>query len=359
MKKVRYAVIGAGWISQEAFLPAVAQTGNAEVVALVSGSPEKARRLADFHRIPQVCPYEQFDALAASGALDAVYIATPNSSHAAWAERAAKHGLHLLVEKPLATTEAESIAMVDAAARAGVFLATAYRLHNDPGTLQAMALLRDGAIGDPRVFSSNFCFQIAAGNHRLDAGHWGGPLQDLGVYCVNAARHAFGGEPLSAQAVAEGDPADARFASVAAGLSATLRFERGRVASFYVGFGSEAIDEYTVLGTKGRLTLRGGYLFSAGRSLELTRDGRTERIELPHTENFSGMVAYFSDCILARTPPAVGPGEGLADMRALLAIEAAAASGGTVAVVPTPGFAPLQAAMRRSFPPVTHRLVLN
>ena len=54
MKKVRYAVIGAGWISQEAFLPAVAQTGNAEVVALVSGSPEKARRLADFHRIPQL-----------------------------------------------------------------------------------------------------------------------------------------------------------------------------------------------------------------------------------------------------------------------------------------------------------------
>jgi len=356
---IRFAVIGAGWISQEAFLPAVAQTGNSEVVAIVSGSPAKARQLADFHGIPQVCAYEQFDDLARSGAIDAVYIATTNSSHAAWVGRAARHGLHLLVEKPLATTAAESVAMVDAAARAGVFLATAYRLHNDPGTIQAMALLRDGAIGDPRVFSSNFCFQIAAGNHRLDSGHWGGPLQDLGVYCVNAARHVFGGEPLSAQAVSASDPADARFTTVAAGLSAMLRFDRGRVASFYVGFGSEAMDEYMVLGTKGSLTLRHGYLFSTGRTIEVMRDGKVERIDVPHTDNFSGMVAYFSDCILAGTPPQVGPGEGLADMRALLAIEAAAASGGTVAVEPTAGFAPLQASMGRSFPPVTHRLVLT
>lgn len=359
MAKVRYAVVGAGWISQEAFLPAVAQTGNSEVAAIVSGSADKARRLAEFHGVKTVCGYEGFDALAASGALDAVYIATPNSSHAAWAERAAGHGLHLLVEKPLATSEAESLAMVRAAGRAGVYLATAYRLHNDPGTHRVMELLREGAIGDPRVFSSSFGFQIAAGNHRLDSGHWGGPLQDLGVYCVNAVRHVFGGEPLAAQATVSNDAADPRFATVAAGIAATLRFDRGRVATFHVGFGNADIDEFTVLGTTGTLALRRAYLFSAGRTIELTRGGRTERIDVPHTDNFSGMVACFSDCILAGTPPAVGPSEGLADMRALLAIEAAAASGGTVPVTPTAGFAPLQPAMRRSFPPVTHRLVLD
>ena len=90
MNKVRYAVVGAGWISQEAFLPAVEQTGNSEVAAIVSGNAAKAKQLADFYGIRNVYAYEQFDALARSGTVDAVYIATPNSSHAHYAERAAK-----------------------------------------------------------------------------------------------------------------------------------------------------------------------------------------------------------------------------------------------------------------------------
>ena len=141
-KKVRYAVIGAGWISQEAFLPAVEQTGNSEVAAIVSGSLDKAKQLADFHGIKGVYPYEQFDALARSGGVDAVYIATPNSSHARYALQAVRHRLHILVEKPLAMSLAEAEAMQAAARDAGVNLATAYRLHNDPGTLKLMALGR-------------------------------------------------------------------------------------------------------------------------------------------------------------------------------------------------------------------------
>jgi len=54
-------------LSQEAFLPAVEQTGNSEVVAIVSGSLDKAKQLADFYGIEGVYPYEQFDALAGSG----------------------------------------------------------------------------------------------------------------------------------------------------------------------------------------------------------------------------------------------------------------------------------------------------
>ena len=73
MKKVRYAVVGAGWISQEAFLPAVAQTGNSEVAAIVSGDLVKAKQLAAFYGIRYVYPYEQFDAMARSGEVDAWY----------------------------------------------------------------------------------------------------------------------------------------------------------------------------------------------------------------------------------------------------------------------------------------------
>src|SRR5215470_12531251 len=221
MNKIRYAVVGAGWISQEAFLPAVEQTGNSEVTAIVSGNLAKAKQLAAFYGIKDVYAYEQFDAMARSGAVDAVYVATPNSSHAEYAKRAAKHRLHLLVEKPLATMAAEAESTVAAAKEAGVNLVTAYRLHNDPGTIKVIEMIRDGAIGDPRYFWSGFCFQIAAGNHRLKKDHWGGPLQDLGVYCVNAARHVFASEPIEVQALSGSDGNDPRFSEVDAAISAT------------------------------------------------------------------------------------------------------------------------------------------
>jgi len=358
MNKVRYAVIGAGWISQEAFLPAVEQTGNSEVAAIVSGNLAKAKQLAAFYGIKDVYAYEQFDAMARSGAVDAVYIATPNSSHAGYAERAAKHRLHILVEKPLAMTAAEAESMVATANEARVNLVTAYRLHNDPGTIKVMEMIRDGAIGDPRYFSSGFCFQIAAGNHRLRKDHWGGPLQDLGVYCVNAARHVFAGEPIEVHAMSGNDSNDPRFAEVDAGISATMRFEGGRIASFYVGFASEATDVFQVLGTRGSLEFQNAYTFGSGRTILLRRGTAVERINVPHTDNFSGMIAYFSDCIRAGTRPLVDSGEGLADMRVLLSIVDASVRGAPARLTSRRPFTPLQPSMLRSFPPASRKLVL-
>jgi predicted dehydrogenase len=358
MNKVRYAVVGAGWISQEAFLPAVEQTGNSEVAAIVSGNAAKAKQLADFYGIRNVYAYDQFDAMARSGTVDAVYVATPNSSHAHYAQRAAKHRLHILVEKPLATTAAEAESMLAAAKDAGVNLVTAYRLHNDPGTIKVMEMIRDGAIGDPRYFGSTFCFQAAAGNHRLRKEHWGGPLQDIGVYCLNAARHVFAGEPIEIHAVSGNDSNDPRFAEVDAGISATMRFEGGRIATFYAGFGAEATDVFHVIGTRGSLELQHAYLFSANRTILLKRGDAVERTDIPQTDNFSGMIAYFSDCIIEGTRPLVDSAEGLADMRALLSIVDAAERGASVRIASQRPFTPLQRSMLRSFPPASRKLVL-
>ena len=79
----------------------------------------KAQKLADFHGIPQVVSYADYDALLAGDTIDAVYIALPNSMHADYAIRAAKAGKHVMVEKPLAVTVAESEAMIAAAKRGG------------------------------------------------------------------------------------------------------------------------------------------------------------------------------------------------------------------------------------------------
>ena len=89
---IRYAVVGAGWISQIAFLPGVTLTGNSRTTALVSGNAAGAGELAAFYGIEQVYSYERYDEMLAADVVDAVYIALPNSMHADYAIRAAKAG---------------------------------------------------------------------------------------------------------------------------------------------------------------------------------------------------------------------------------------------------------------------------
>ena len=324
---VRYAVVGAGWISQEAFLPAIPQVENSVVTALVSGNAERTGQLAEFYGIPHVVPYEDYDAMLAGDICDAVYIALPNSMHADYAIRAMKAGKHAMVEKPLAVSIAESEAMIAAAKENGVFLMTAYRLHSEPGTVKVLDLIRSGEIGEPRLFISTFTFQSAAGNHRLLAEHWGGPLQDIGVYCVNAARHCLGAEPTQAIAVKGHGQGDPRFREVEGSLAATLTFPGERFAQFLISFETDATDTYRIIGTKGEITVEHCYDLHFTPRIWLTKDNDRHEIEVPDSDHFGGQAAYFSDCILTGTRPVPDGEEGLADMRVLLAIEAATKTG--------------------------------
>jgi len=278
---IKYAVVGAGWISQQAFLPGVGQSANSKVVAIVTGDSDKAARLANFYGVGQIVDYNGYDALLRSPDVDAVYIALPNHLHADYAVRAARAGKHVLVEKPLATSEQDALAMIAAAHEAGVFLMTAYRLHNEPGTVAVLEHIRNGAIGRPLFFQSVFSFQAAAGNHRLKAASWGGPLQDVGVYCVNAARHIFAEEPSEAMAMVHRPNDDPRFREVEASVAALLRFPSGGLAQFVASFGAAAVDTYQVIGTSGDLELAPGFRFETATKLRLRRDGQVCETQFP------------------------------------------------------------------------------
>src|SRR4029079_390773 len=233
---------------------------NSRVAAIVTGDRAKAARLADFYGIGAIVGYDGYDTLLASPTIDAVYMALPNHMHADYAIRAARAGKHVMVEKPLAVSEAEALAMIAAARSANVFLMTAYRLHHEPGTVAVLEHIRAGAIGRPLFFQSVFSFQTSAGNNRLRATAWGGPLQDVGVYCINAARHIFAEEPIEAMATSY-RPADPRFKEVDASVAAMLRFPSGGLAQFVASFGAAAVDNYRVVGTSGDLELDPGFRF--------------------------------------------------------------------------------------------------
>src|SRR5688572_23688168 len=103
VRKVRYAVAGLGYIAQIAVLPAFKHAQeNSELVALISSDNEKLKKLADKYRVECTGAYEDFEQCLEEGAVDAVYIATPNTLHKGLAIRAAEMGVHILCEKPLA-----------------------------------------------------------------------------------------------------------------------------------------------------------------------------------------------------------------------------------------------------------------
>ena len=144
-RKTGYCVIGLGRIAGH-FMPAVRNTTTSQITGLVSGHRDKAERIAAEYGVPSnsIYNYENFDEIAHNPAIDAVYVALPNSMHAEYTIRAAKAGKHVLCEKPMSTSVADAEAMIAACKAARVKLMIAYRCHYEPTNLKAVQLIRDG-----------------------------------------------------------------------------------------------------------------------------------------------------------------------------------------------------------------------
>ena len=323
-KVVRYAVVGLGHIAQVAVLPAFAHaTRNSRLVALFSNDPEKREELGKRYRIANLGAYEDYDAFLRTKEIDAVYIALPNSMHCDFTVRAAEAGVHVLCEKPLAVTERECRNMVDACKRHRVKLMTAYRLHFEKANLEAIKILRSGKIGEPRYFNSIFSMQAQEPNIRLAGDKGGGPLYDLGVYCINAARYLFGAEPTEVEAMSASG-ADKRFREVEEMVGATLRFPGERLANFICSFGAADAATYQVVGTEGSLKLQNAYEYVAPIQMELTVGERQSRREFGKRDQFAPELIYFSDCILKDREPEPSGLEGLLDVRIIEALHRSA-----------------------------------
>ena len=333
-RELGYAVVGLGHIAQTEVLPAFARARGARLSALVSGEREKREELGRTYGVKQLYGYDDFDACLASDDVDAVYIALPNDLHCEYTVRAARAGVHVLCEKPMATSEDECRAMIRACADAGVQLMIAYRLHFEPANLEAIELLHSGEIGALRSFSSTFGYQIRPGNIRTSSAHGGGPLWDLGPYCVNAARYLFGDEPEEVFAWTAGGSGDARFSQVEASATAVLRFARDRLATFTVDYDCNAISTYRVVGTRGDLTLDEAYEYAAPRRMRVRRGDTAEERTFPVVDQFAPQLAYFAACIRDHREPGPSGEEGLADVRVIRAIFRSAAEGAPVRLPP-------------------------
>ena len=315
-KPIRYAVLGLGHIAQAAVLPAFAHAKrNSVLAALVSSEGKKLRELGRRYGVSRLCGYEDVDELFASGEIDAVYIALPNHMHKEYTVRAARAGLHVLCEKPMAVTARECEEMIRATRAAKVKLMIAYRLHFERANLEAVQLASSRKLGELRYFSSDFAMQVTDDNIRLnppEAG--GGPLYDIGIYCINAARYCLSEDPVRVWATAARSN-DRRFRKVAETVSGVMRFKDERLATFTCSFGAADRSVYTISGTKGTVTLDPAYEYAEGLAYEAKIDGRQRKKKFAKSDQFAPELLYFSDCILRNREPEPSGEEGLADVR--------------------------------------------
>ena len=317
---IGYAVVGLGHIAQVAVLPAFAHAKkNSRLVALVSGEPKKLKALARRHRVSATYSYDDLDACLENPEVDAIYVALPNNLHAQVTERAAGKGVHVLCEKPMAVTEAECERMIDACRENNVKLMIAYRLYFEKANLGAIAAAKSSKLGDLRFFDSTFSYQVREGNIRTRAELGGGPVYDIGIYCINAARNLFRDEPTEVFAFGEKSD-DPRFREIDETVAVTMRFPNHRVATFVCSFGSSATSYYDLVGTKGSLCLDNAYEYKGNIEQWLTIGDRTTHRKFPKADQFAPELLHFSGCILENREPEPSGKEGLADVRIVRAI---------------------------------------
>jgi glucose-fructose oxidoreductase len=325
--------VGLGHLAQVAFLPAFQKAQNSELVALVSGAAQKLAHLGKKYRLQHRYSYDQYE--QALSLVDAVCIVLPNHLHREYSVRAAKAGGHVLCEKPMAVTEQDCEDMLNAANENRVKLMIAYRLHFEKGNLEAVRLAKSGKLGNLRIFNSEFAQQVTGDNIRATepTSNGGGPVYDMGVYCINAARYLFQAEPAQVFATSASTK-DSRFRKVEEMTSVVMRSPEDRRAAFTCTFGAADISRYALIGTKGALTADPAYDFSIGLRHRITIGEKTTTRKFPKRDQFAAELDYFSGCILEDKEPEPSGIEGLADVRVINASYESAGTGKVIKIPP-------------------------
>jgi predicted dehydrogenase len=326
---IRYAVVGAGNIAQVAVLPAFEHAeSNSRLIAVVSGDAEKRAELKKKYDLELDGDYDAFESVLERGKIDAVYVATPNSLHKEFTLRAAKKGVHVLCEKPLAPSAADCEEMDQACRARGVKLMVAYRLHFEEANLKAMEIARSGKLGELRLFSSFFSHVVRPGDIRQKPDVAGGAAYDLGVYCINAARNLFESDPISVFAqVLEKNGTDDTTVAV-------LRFPDDRLAQFCVSNSTAGVSSYRIGGSEGDLRVEPAYEYVGENVHYLTIADETKRTAFKKGDQFAPEIKYFSDCIVENREPEPSAEEGWCDIRVVEAIIESARSKRPVELAP-------------------------
>lgn len=324
-KKAGFAIVGLGELSLTQILPAFAVSALGKPVALVSGHREKAEHVAEHYGVPPsgIYSYENFDALKNNPAVDIVYIVLPNSMHAEFAERALKCGKHVLCEKPFTTSVADAERVIRTAADVKRKLMIAYRLRYEPFNQKMIDIAQSKKFGAIHTIVADNIQDTKAPNIRLSRALGGGPLGDVGVYCINACRYLTGEEPIEVSAQAFRPDDDERFAEVPDRILFQLRFASGILANCSAGFSSHTSRRYQVFCQRGWFGLDPAFAYS-GLAAHVGTETGVERLQIEAANHFAAEMDHFASCVLNNKEPCTPGEDGLRDVRIMEKIVEAA-----------------------------------
>jgi predicted dehydrogenase len=320
--KVGFAVVGLGCIAQTSVLPAFANCKGAKLVAVVGRDMKKASQLARTFEASSYYHSDEFAICLANPEVSAVYIATPPGEHAQLTVQAAKAGKPVLCEKPLAAIAEQAAEMVEACRQNNVPLMTAYRKYYEPSTLFLKQLIQSGKLGRIDLIHTAFSELHTPGLSLpwlLDskmAG--GGPLMDLGVYCVNTTRWLVNEDPIEVTAHSWVHDRK-RFTEVEEGITFRLNFASGLIVQGGSSYSAAPSSIIFVQGSQGWASLSPAFPFEEERHLAAKIGKRHIRRRFAVVDEFAPEIDAFAFAI--HNQRAVEP-DGIQGHRDIIIIEA-------------------------------------
>lgn len=316
MVKVRWGILSTANIARTEVIPAIKRADNAELVGIASRD-EKVYRIAKEFDIPKA--FVSYEELLKDDDIDAVYIPLPNHLHKEWVEKAAHYGKHVLCEKPVALTVAETIDMINTCAKSNVKLMEAFMYQFHPQHERVRELISEGAIGEVKLFKSSHSFYLVnrVGDIRMDVEMGGGSIYDIGCYSIHAARSILKAEPESIHGIAKKD------LSTNVDTSAYIHMVMDNKVPVLIDCSFDMLErnEYEVIGTKGKISVP--FAFRPDRNggvgeIILNSENKTIIEKIPG-DIYKLEIEHFTQCILQDTEPLNTSTDSINNMKAIQA----------------------------------------
>lgn len=323
-KKLGIALVGLGSYAGGQLAPALQETEHCYLAGIVTGTPSKIPSWKEQYGITDqnIYNYQNFDSIKDNNNIDIVYVVTPNSLHEEYVVRAAQAGKHVICEKPMAIEVAACDRMIEACKKAGKKLSIGYRLHFEPYNLEMVRLGKEQTFGKLKKMSAGFGFRPPSNVWRLKKElSGGGPLMDVGIYCIQGFCYVSGAEPIAVTAQ-EGPKTDPeKFREVEESLTWQFEMPNGVIADGKTSYG-EGMNYLKAEAEKGTFELTSAFNYSGQR-------GQTTKgqMNFPQVNQQAQQMDDFALAIKNNRPTPV-PGEmGKRDVKLLQAIYEAMRTG--------------------------------
>ncbi|MBR1609117.1 MAG: Gfo/Idh/MocA family oxidoreductase [Kiritimatiellae bacterium] len=247
---VGFSILGAGRIAGKTVLAAkhLAARGSLRLRAVGARDAARAAEFASANGFEK--SFGSYEALLADPATELVYVATPNSLHAAHAKACLLAGKHVICEKPFATNEREAAEVFALARERGLFCGEAMWTRFQPSWRAIPGIVATGRIGEPRLVEASFAVPVANKARLVDPKLGGGALLDLGVYPVAFAIATFGENPVRVAGHAVVTPSGVDDQS-----AFSVEWEGGRFAALSCSMSAAGGARGRLVGTEGSIEL--------------------------------------------------------------------------------------------------------